>query len=240
MKTEKTDINLTPEQAEAMLREVAMQLATRYQQDPIEGSMVFQLTEAWQEKVLAETGYAEIARTPAELEGFLQDELPATVMSPEWAEIDRGVLTEEEVVALLTKNAPDYPEQIRRIVHDSHELVTVYPYAADWVRDLKKKGYKVYILSNFSEFGFNRVKDTFDFLPYADGALISYEVKLVKPDRKIYETLCERFDITPENAVFLDDNAKNTEAARKFGLHTITVENKEQTDRDLHALGVTW
>ena len=38
----------------------------------------------------------------------------ATVMSPEWAEIDRGVLTEEEVVALLTKNAPDYPEQIRR------------------------------------------------------------------------------------------------------------------------------
>ena len=43
----------------------------------------------------------------------------ATVMSPEWAEIDRGVLTEEEVVALLTKNAPDYPEQIRRIVHDS-------------------------------------------------------------------------------------------------------------------------
>ena len=70
----------------------------------------------------------------------------ATVMSPEWAEIDRGVLTEEEVVALLTKNAPDYPEQIRRIVHDSHELVTVYPYAAGWVRDLKKKGYKVYIL----------------------------------------------------------------------------------------------
>ena len=150
------------------------------------------------------------------------------------------MLTEEEVVALLTKNAPDYPEQIRRIVHDSHELVTVYPYAADWVRDLKKKGYKVYILSNFSEFGFNRVKDTFDFLPYADGALISYEVKLVKPDRKIYETLCERFDITPENAVFLDDNAKNTEAAREFGLHAITVENKEQTDRDLHTLGVTW
>ena len=58
--------------------------------------------------------------------------------------------------------------------------------------------------------------------------------------RKIYETLCERFDITPENAVFLDDNAKNTKAAQEFGLHAITVENKEQTDRDLHALGVTW
>ena len=52
--------------------------------------------------------------------------------------------------------------------------------------------------------------------------------------------LLKELDITPENAVFLDDNAKNTKAAREFGLHAITVENKEQTDRDLHALGVTW
>ena len=91
-------------------------------------------------------------------------------------------------------------------------------------------------------FAFPRMLMSLFIMSYAvaDGALISYEVKLVKPDRKIYETLCERFDITPENAVFLDDNAKNTEAAREFGLHAITVENKEQTDRDLHVLGVTW
>ncbi len=100
MKTEKTGINLTPEQAEAMLPEVAMQLATRYQQDPIEGSMVFQLTEAWQEKVLAETGYAEIARTPAELEGLLQDEMPANVIIP-----DDAAITTETLRAVLSRNS---------------------------------------------------------------------------------------------------------------------------------------
>ncbi|MGN0478492.1 MAG: HAD-IA family hydrolase, partial [Hominenteromicrobium sp.] len=101
-------------------------------------------------------------------------------------------------------------------------------------------GYKVYILSNYSDLGYNRSKPDFTFLPYTDGALISYEVKLVKPDPAIYAALCERFSIIPENAVFLDDRPENTEAARAFGMHAITVESKAQADSALHALGVQY
>ncbi len=140
----------------------------------------------------------------------------ATVMSPEWAEIDRGVLTEEEVVALLTKKRAGLPGANQAHCSRQPRACHRVPLRGELGARFEKKGYKVYILSNFSEFGFNRVKDTFDFLPYADGALISYEVKLVKPDRKIYETLCERFDITPENAVFLDDNAKTPKLRRNL------------------------
>ena len=171
-------------------------------------------------------------------EALVEPLADATVRSPEWNELDRGVLGEDEIVALLTKNAPAYAEQIGWIVRESHRLVTTFPYAADWLRDLKAAGYKVYILSNFSEFGYNRAKPGFTFLPYTDGVLISYEVKLVKPDPAIYAALCERFSITPENAVFLDDRAENTEAARAFGMHAITVESKAQADSALRALGV--
>lgn len=164
----------------------------------------------------------------------------ATVRSPEWFELDRGALSEEEVTALLTKNAPQYAAQIGRIVHESHDFVTVFPYAADWLKALKAAGYKVYILSNFSEFGFNRAKPRFDFLQYADGALISYEVKQVKPDRIIYEMICEKYGIVPENAVFLDDRLENVEAAIDFGMQSIQVITKEQTDTALHTLGVCW
>lgn len=164
----------------------------------------------------------------------------ATVRSPEWFELDRGALSEEEVTALLTKNAPQYAAQIGRIVQESHDFVTVFPYAANWLKALKAAGYKVYILSNFSEFGFNRAKPRFDFLQYADGALISYEVKQVKPDRIIYEMICEKYGIVPENAVFLDDRLENVEAAIDFGMQSIQVITKEQTDAALHALGVCW
>ena len=65
-------------------------------------------------------------------------------------------------------------------------------------------------------------------------------IKLVKPDRAIYEALCTRFGIVPENAVFLDDRPENTEAARAFGMQAITVESKAQADAALRALGVNW
>ena len=173
-------------------------------------------------------------------EALVEPLADATVRSPGWYELDRGALSEDGIAELLIQNAPQYAEQIARIVHESHEFVTAYPYAADWVKTLKAAGYKVYILSNYSEFGFKRSKPGFDFLNYVDGALISYEIKQVKPDRIIYEALCDRYGIVPENAVFLDDNSLNTKAAIEFGLHAITVENKGQADAELRALGVTW
>ena len=56
----------------------------------------------------------------------------------------------------------------------------------------------------------------------------------------IYEAICDRYGIVPENAVFLDDRPENTEAAIKFGMHAITVESKEQSDAALRELGVHW
>ncbi|MGN0479771.1 MAG: hypothetical protein ACI4GO_10090, partial [Hominenteromicrobium sp.] len=91
-------------------------------------------------------------------EALLEPLADATVRSPEWNELDRGALSEDEVIALLTKNAPEYAEQIERIVRESHKLVTPFPYAADWLRSLKAAGYKGYILSNYSDLGYNRSK----------------------------------------------------------------------------------
>ena len=56
----------------------------------------------------------------------------------------------------------------------------------------------------------------------------------------IYEAICERYGIVPENAVFLDDKEENTEAAIAFGMQAITVVNKAQTDAALRELGVHW
>lgn len=162
----------------------------------------------------------------------------ATVRSKGWLELDRGVLDEAGVASLLAKNDPEIAEQIRYVVSHSHEMVTPYPYAEEWIRAVKAAGCRVYILSNFSSFGFEQAKPSFTFLKETDGALISYELRLVKPDRAIYAALCERYGIVPENAVFLDDNADNTAGAEAFGMHGITVENREQADAALRALGV--
>ena len=101
-----------------------------------------------------------------------------------------------------------------------------------------KKNYRRYVLSNtipqHIEFVFNRYPLLKDF----DGHILSYEVGLMKPDRKIYELIMRRFDIIPEQAVFIDDLPANVEAARLTGLQAIPHKNFTETRRELTKLGV--
>jgi putative hydrolase of the HAD superfamily len=71
-----------------------------------------------------------------------------------------------------------------------------------------------------------------------DGGIISYEVKCIKPEARIYQLLIDKYHIRPENAVFLDDLPANLEGAKPFGFHTIQVKSHAQALRDLKELGV--
>lgn len=98
----------------------------------------------------------------------------------------------------------------------------------------KKEGYPVYILTNFSLDGYKKITDKFDFFSDADGILVSYKVKLIKPDRRIYRLLLEKFDLMAEQCLFLDDRPQNVEAAKKEGIHAIVYDEKT-IDEELKA-----
>ena len=66
--------------------------------------------------------------------------------------------------------------------------------------------------------------------------VFSYEELVIKPDKKIYDIICSRYDIDPAEAVFLDDSEKNIVSAREFGLHGIVFKNYEQGRKELEAL----
>ena len=78
-----------------------------------------------------------------------------------------------------------------------------------------------------------------EFLDEVDGGILSYKEQIIKPDRKIFELICERYDLIPGKCVFIDDLQKNVDAASDFGMRSILFENYEQVDRELSKLGVT-
>ena len=69
-----------------------------------------------------------------------------------------------------------------------------------------------------------------------DGGIMSYEVQLIKPDLVIYQTLMERYDLQPEECVFLDDTVRNVEAAQALGIAGIVVTSQEQAKKELETL----
>lgn len=160
-------------------------------------------------------------------------------LSVEWARMDRGSMTEAEAAASMCTHV------LERLHGKVHLLVDqwdrpIYPVEgmAQLARDLKAAGYGIYLLSNASY----RQHEYWPRVPgskFFDGTLISADVKLVKPQREIYDLLCSKFSLKPEECVFIDDSAANIEGAEVAGMSGIVFHGEADEAREkLRALGV--
>lgn len=154
--------------------------------------------------------------------------------SPQWGEVDRDILSQEEQEALFIANVPQYKEDVVRVFRELADSIHRYDYAIPWIEELRRQGFRVYYLSNYPEALRNQTADALDFIPYMDGGVFSYEVHLIKPEPAIFQALLARYpQIRPEESVFLDDIAGNVEAAAELNFHSILFKNREQADRAL-------
>lgn len=153
-----------------------------------------------------------------------------------WNELDRGVWTEEQLKAGFVAPAPDYEKEILEAYERAGEALTKRPYAAEWISSLKDRGYQVLYLSNWSDHMFERAGDNLSFLPLFDGGIFSCRARMIKPDPAIYQLLCDTYHLEPARCVFIDDNQKNVEAARDFGIPSVHFIDYESACRELEEL----
>lgn len=179
------------------------------------------------EKVMHELGFS------GEIFERLAD---ATVRSDAWRDYDRSLISDEEILASFIANAPGLEKEICLFWDHTADTIERYPYAEEWVRGLKEEEYHCYILSNYSKRTFELTKEKLTFLELMDGALFSWQVKLNKPEPEIYRTLLERYQLKPEECVFLDDSLDNVNAARNMGIHAIHFTGIEDAKKKLREL----
>lgn len=169
----------------------------------------------------------------------LQNTFEKTVFgSPWWGELDRGVIEESEVVKSLREDSGEHGKEFDLIWSNRGKLVAPYDYALEMIEVLKAKGLKVYLLSNYPEelFEMHTKSGCFPFIDKVDGKVVSGYVKLVKPEREIYEYLLKAYDLKAEECVFLDDREDNIEAAEAIGMKGIVFKGYEQAWAELERL----
>ncbi|MCM1026802.1 MAG: HAD family phosphatase [Roseburia sp.] len=186
--------------------------------------------------VLSDYRWRDFLRDKGFDEAMVERIARASVLNPAWNEIDRGVWSEEEILREFIRSDPEIEEEIRRAFSNIRGLVTPRDYAVPWIRELKEKGFSVYYLSNFSHKAQVECAEALTFLPYTDGGILSWQEKLIKPDRAIYELLLSRYGLKAEECVFLDDTRENVEGAKACGFYGICFETKEQAEEELRRL----
>lgn len=98
---------------------------------------------------------------------------------------------------------------------------------AMYLKELKNEGYRIYILSDLSKdcYEYNQ---QFDFFQFIDGGVYSFEISSTKPSKKNYKTLLDKFDLIPEETIFIDDRLNNINTANEFGIKGILFTNLEE------------
>ena len=143
----------------------------------------------------------------------------------------------------------------------TEERIALFPQYEDWIRlyygrweemlgesiqgtvDLLKQcvespALKVVALTNWSAETFPIALKKFDFLQWFEGIVVSGEEMTRKPFPDIYQTTLKRFDLKPEQSLFIDDNKRNIEAAKALGIHCIHFSSPQQLEKELKKLNV--
>jgi putative hydrolase of the HAD superfamily len=154
--------------------------------------------------------------------------------SKEWIHLDRGTLTQDEAVKAISQRNPNYEVHIKKCMDNWIDILTPIEGTVQMVKELKQKGFKLYLLSNFHSLAFENIYSKYDFFRYFDGGVISYKENLIKPETEIYNRLLDTYDLNAKECLFIDDTLANTEAADRLGMNTIHFNNYETLEDDLH------
>ena len=162
-----------------------------------------------------------------------------TAFSAEWNEIDKGAIEKEKLYDVMLARIPqEYREDAASFLNEGvFDAIHSFSYSAEWLKSLKKRGLSVFLLTNYSEWMFDyHYKNEFSFKDSVDGMIVSGKVKLLKPDRAIYEALMNKYGLKPEECVFFDDRLENVEGARKCGINAIVFKDYETATTELERL----
>lgn len=126
-----------------------------------------------------------------------------------WSLLDSGTITHE---TMRRYAAHHLPERLHPNLEECFEHWPEHSEPFEETNDLairlKSEGYGIYLLSN-ANINIMKQLGHAPACRFLDGIVVSAEERLMKPDPAIFRLLCDRFDLEPEECIFVDDNEDN-------------------------------
>ena len=140
-----------------------------------------------------------------------------------WDIFDLGIKSDEEIADIFCKKYPGDEDVIRWFIRHGEYMQVPRPKVWKKVHELKQKGYKIYILSNYPESLFKKHTEYADSMDDIDGLMVSYMIHKAKPAEDIYKALCDKYGLDRSESIFFDDRSENVEGAVKFGMKSVKI-----------------
>lgn len=160
-------------------------------------------------------------------------------LTPLWIEMDRGTSTiaqaAQKISQEFTLDKNDVEHFIQQVFSRCMARIDKGFYILE---EVKKAGYKVYALSNFSREGFDIIEQKYEISSNFDGITLSAWEKCIKPEKEIYDRLLQKHNLKAEECLFIDDMSVNVQAAMALGIDGIVCSDHDFVQQELERLGV--
>ena len=155
---------------------------------------------------------------------------------PDWHEYDRGTISAANAANHFSKLSGRSPEEVARLIQLTAESLRPIEGTIQLLEDLSKAKVTLCLLSNMPVSTYEILTRRYTFFSHFEHLVISGAILLLKPEPAIYEHLRDRFALDFSETVFIDDMARNVEAARRVGLPAIQFVTTDQVRRELEPL----
>jgi 2-haloacid dehalogenase len=164
----------------------------------------------------------------------------ANICTPDWNEEQDAGRPIAQATRELVEKHPEWQNEIEAFYGRWTEMLGgSIQGTVDLFKAMKDTGrYKFYALTNWSAELFPYALDNYEFLHWFDGRVVSGEEKMRKPAREFYQILLDRYNLKPEETLFIDDNLRNIKAAEDMGIPCIPFESPEQLRAELLNRGI--
>lgn len=181
--------------------------------------------------------YRKIFKDESEMKHFLKN-----ICTPDWNEQQDAGRKLKEATESLIKDYPMHEENIRMYYDRWHEMLGgVIEGTVEIFKKLKdSKKFKIYALTNWSAETFPIALQLYPFLGWFDGVVVSGTEKMRKPFPEFYHILLDRYVVKAEEALFIDDNKRNVDAAKQAGIDSIRFITPQHLQQELLARGINW
>ena len=150
-------------------------------------------------------------------------ELTTKEIHQQWFRADMGEISSLDVWRAL--GFTGYVEQIEKDYLDTIELNDGF---LEFISTVKEK-YKLAIISNDSSRWSKYLREKFDINKYFDVISISGDMKMQKPDERIFQITIEKLGVPAEECLYIDDREGNLNAAAKLGMQTVMLNGRNTT-----------
>ena len=145
-----------------------------------------------------------------------------------WERLDLGTMTREELVLkVVSMIGRTYQKKVEEVIWNWPSYIDIYREVFPVLSELKKKGHRIFVLSNTSKVFYDLLEEQLSPLKeLLDGFVLSCDIKAIKPDLAIFKGILEKYQLDPANCAFLDDIEDNTIAAEKLGIKAYQVKKR--------------